>query len=565
MASVVQVLEFYSVHRRVPFAPRVLLVDRSSCSRVRSLAAALAALVSRGCATTGAGPAPPKRLPRRPHRRPPLAPRNVEPPPPNVNLSGFPLPYRQGYADGCAQRGRHRAQGHDALRGGWQLSHRMAGRPRALPEEMTRRDRRACACGAPSEGGDVAPRRAARPRAPRADVGRSRGAEALSAARLDGRRARRSSFWSMRFARDLHAIAPDLRGFGRSEWQPQGYWFADYIADLEALIDVLAPGERVDLVGHSLGGNVVMLYAGVRPARVRRVVSLEGFGIPAEAPDRAPAKIAAWLDALAEPPEFAPYRESSTRSPTGCRRTIRACRATRRCSSPRTGQRRAPTAARVSPPIRGTSCRSRRLPRRGGVRGLAQHHGADAVGRRRRIVHPDLARRPSGRRGAAPTGSTASGGASRTSAMRGSSSSPTRRTCCITISRRRSRPRSRRSSRTAAADDRAAAGHPDRRGAYVALVALTLIWGMNWVVMKQALARRSRSCSTSSAHGSRSSCCSPRCSSRRAAAARGSWRRRSSRASSRRRSTSSRRRWRSPGAAPAGPRCSCSRCRSGRC
>ena len=29
-------------------------------------------------------------------------PANVEPPPPNVNLSGFPLPYRQGYADGCA-------------------------------------------------------------------------------------------------------------------------------------------------------------------------------------------------------------------------------------------------------------------------------------------------------------------------------------------------------------------------------------------------------------------------------------------------------------------------------
>jgi hypothetical protein len=29
-------------------------------------------------------------------------PRNAEPPPPKVNLSGFPLPYRQGYADGCA-------------------------------------------------------------------------------------------------------------------------------------------------------------------------------------------------------------------------------------------------------------------------------------------------------------------------------------------------------------------------------------------------------------------------------------------------------------------------------
>jgi hypothetical protein len=32
---------------------------------------------------------------------PPLAP-TAEPPPPAVNLAGFPLPYRQGYADGCA-------------------------------------------------------------------------------------------------------------------------------------------------------------------------------------------------------------------------------------------------------------------------------------------------------------------------------------------------------------------------------------------------------------------------------------------------------------------------------
>ena len=108
-------------------------------------------------------------------------------------------------------------------------------------------------------------------------------------------------------ARDWFAIAPDLRGFGRSEWQPQGYWFADYVADLEALLEVFAPGEAVDLVGHSLGGNVVMIYAGVRPERVRHVVSLEGFGIPAEDTARAPAKIAKWLDALAAPPPFAPY------------------------------------------------------------------------------------------------------------------------------------------------------------------------------------------------------------------------------------------------------------------
>jgi len=109
------------------------------------------------------------------------------------------------------------------------------------------------------------------------------------------------------FARDWYAIAPDLRGYGRSAWQPQGYWFPDYVADLEALLDVFAPGEPVNLVGHSLGGNIVMQYAGLRPPRVRAVVSLEGFGIPAEVADNAPKKFTRWLDALADPPEFKPY------------------------------------------------------------------------------------------------------------------------------------------------------------------------------------------------------------------------------------------------------------------
>ncbi len=107
--------------------------------------------------------------------------------------------------------------------------------------------------------------------------------------------------------RDWQVIAPDLRGFGQSAWQPQGYWFFDYVADLEHLIETFAPGEAVDLVGHSLGGNIVMHYAGVRPARVRRLVSLEGFGIPGERADLAPAKLVKWLDVLREPAEFRPY------------------------------------------------------------------------------------------------------------------------------------------------------------------------------------------------------------------------------------------------------------------
>ena len=110
-------------------------------------------------------------------------------------------------------------------------------------------------------------------------------------------------------AQSWHVIAPDLRGFGRSEWQPQGYWFHDYVADLEALLDRFAPGEPVNLGGHSLGANIAMHYAGVRPARIRRLAALDGFGIPDDAPDAAARKTVKWLDALAEPQAFRPYAD----------------------------------------------------------------------------------------------------------------------------------------------------------------------------------------------------------------------------------------------------------------
>jgi len=109
------------------------------------------------------------------------------------------------------------------------------------------------------------------------------------------------------FERDWHVVAPDWRGFGRSAWCADGYWFADYIADLEAILNVFAPNEPARLIGHSLGGNVVTLYAGIRPERVAKVVSLDGFGIPAEDAAGAPLKYAKWLDALRDPPAFAPY------------------------------------------------------------------------------------------------------------------------------------------------------------------------------------------------------------------------------------------------------------------
>jgi len=106
---------------------------------------------------------------------------------------------------------------------------------------------------------------------------------------------------------DWFVIAPDWRGFGCSEWCPDGYWFVDYLADLEALLDHFSPVEAARVVGHSLGGNVVCLFAGIRPSRISHAISLDGFGIPAEGSDAAPDKIAKWLDALRDPPAFSPY------------------------------------------------------------------------------------------------------------------------------------------------------------------------------------------------------------------------------------------------------------------
>lgn len=103
-----------------------------------------------------------------------------------------------------------------------------------------------------------------------------------------------------------HLVAPDWRGFGDSDRAPGGYWFPDYLADLDALLDHVSRGAPARIVGHSMGGNVAWLYAGVRPERVSHVVSLDAAGIPDTRPDAAPDRYARWLDQLRNPASFAP-------------------------------------------------------------------------------------------------------------------------------------------------------------------------------------------------------------------------------------------------------------------
>jgi pimeloyl-ACP methyl ester carboxylesterase len=103
-------------------------------------------------------------------------------------------------------------------------------------------------------------------------------------------------------------VAPDWRGFGLSEWaRSDSYWFPDYIADLEAILLHYQAEAPVNLLGHSLGGNIASLYAGIRPQRIARLINLEGFGLPPSAPDGAPARYAKWLDQIAKRPRLRPY------------------------------------------------------------------------------------------------------------------------------------------------------------------------------------------------------------------------------------------------------------------
>src|SRR6478735_2111214 len=88
---------------------------------------------------------------------------------------------------------------------------------------------------------------------------------------------------------DHYVIAPDWRGYGLTETPvTDNYWYPDYLADLDFLLDHYAPGQPVDLVGHSMGGNIAMIYAGSRPGRIRKLVNLEGFGMAATRPEQAP-------------------------------------------------------------------------------------------------------------------------------------------------------------------------------------------------------------------------------------------------------------------------------------
>lgn len=100
---------------------------------------------------------------------------------------------------------------------------------------------------------------------------------------VHGVTANHTAWWPVaRHLPDAEVLAPDLRGRGRSSDLPGPWGLASHADDLAAVLDARGL-ERVDVVGHSMGGFVAVQFAATHPGRVRRLVLVDG-GIPLPRP-----------------------------------------------------------------------------------------------------------------------------------------------------------------------------------------------------------------------------------------------------------------------------------------
>ncbi|MEE2751187.1 MAG: alpha/beta hydrolase [Myxococcota bacterium] len=106
----------------------------------------------------------------------------------------------------------------------------------------------------------------------------------------------------------FRVVAPDARGHGRSGHIGVGgtYHFTDYLVDLEGILAHL--GEPpAGLIGHSMGGTVAALYAGVRPECAQSLVVVEGLGPVGDNHDTAIQRLKTHLNQLQTPPKHPVY------------------------------------------------------------------------------------------------------------------------------------------------------------------------------------------------------------------------------------------------------------------
>ena len=111
--------------------------------------------------------------------------------------------------------------------------------------------------------------------------------------------------------REWHVVAPDWRGYGASQWLGRPYWFPDYYADLDGLLQHYSPDRPARLVGHSMGANIAGIYAGVRPRRVAQLAMLDFLGLVAAKDADASTQIGKWLDGIQKEPQLRAYPDQT--------------------------------------------------------------------------------------------------------------------------------------------------------------------------------------------------------------------------------------------------------------
>lgn len=116
--------------------------------------------------------------------------------------------------------------------------------------------------------------------------------------------------WVARSLREhFHVYAMDLRGHGNSAWAPGAmYSTAEHVLDVSTLVDVLGGGP-IHLIGHSLGGILTLMYAGLFPDRAGKVIAIEGLGLPAahRIHKPAPERMRAWIDSVRKMEQREPH------------------------------------------------------------------------------------------------------------------------------------------------------------------------------------------------------------------------------------------------------------------
>jgi pimeloyl-ACP methyl ester carboxylesterase len=107
--------------------------------------------------------------------------------------------------------------------------------------------------------------------------------------------------WVARALReDFHVIAADLRGHGNSTHAAGAlYSVPEHVLDLSALADVVN-AFPVYLIGHSYGGIIASSYAAAYPERVKKLISIEGLGLPPQHRAFTPAskRLRRWIEEI---------------------------------------------------------------------------------------------------------------------------------------------------------------------------------------------------------------------------------------------------------------------------